>query len=369
MKALVLVSNDIATDRRVERSCSALMECGYDVLLAGRVLPESMPVDDRPYEVRRLKLLFRKQVWFYAELNIRFFLLAMAEKYDLIFANDLDTLPAAWLSATIRRKKLIYDSHEYFTGVPELTHNKLGKFVWSSFERIILPRLKYAVTVNNSIAKLYKDRYGVDMAVVRNMPVDKSEWPVSSKRSLQLPDDKFIMILQGSGINIDRGGEEIVSAMQYIDAVLLIVGSGDAIPILTQMAREMNLTDKVRFIPKQTSQKLHEYTANADLGLSLDKNTNLNYYYSLPNKLFDYIQAGTPVLASSFPEIVRIVEEYHVGMLLESHDCEHIAAVVNEFKNNAHERTVLKSNCRIAAAELCWNKEKLKLFALIKKCK
>ena len=112
--AIVCVTNDLSTDQRVNKTCLTLQKCGYWVIETGRLLPESLPLE-RSYFTLRTKLWFRKGPQFYAEFNIRLFLYLMTSNVDLIFANDLDTLPAAYLAAKIRGKRLIYDTHEYFT--------------------------------------------------------------------------------------------------------------------------------------------------------------------------------------------------------------------------------------------------------------
>jgi len=368
MRAIVLVCNDLVTDRRVERTCSALLKCGYDVQLIGRVLPDSLPMDARSYQVCRMRLLFNRHAWFYAELNLRLFFYILFNKVDLIYVNDLDTLLGGWLASRIKRKKLIYDSHEYFTEMPELQHNEFAYRIWLCIEKWILPTLKNTLTVNQSIADIYNKKYGLNMIAVRNISVNKTDWSVNSRSEIGLPEDKFIIVLQGTGINVDRGGEELVTAMQWIDGLLLIIGNGDAVPLLRKMVVELNLEQKVTFIPKQNARQLHSYTANANLGMSVDKNTNLNYYYSLPNKLFDYIQAGIPVLASDLPVIANVIEQYHVGDVFPSHEPSLLANSINALINNPERLLQYRTHLEIAAQELCWEKEEEKLLALIKKC-
>ena len=104
-KAIVCVTNDLTTDQRVRKTCMALMKCGYDVIETGRLLPDSMEFNP-PYTIRRTKLGFNSGALFYAEYNIRLFFYLLFAKVDLIFSNDLDTLPAAFLASRIKRKKL-----------------------------------------------------------------------------------------------------------------------------------------------------------------------------------------------------------------------------------------------------------------------
>ena len=318
-KAIVCVTNDLTTDQRVRKTCMALMKCGYDVIETGRLLPDSMEFNP-PYTIRRTKLGFNSGALFYAEYNIRLFFYLLFAKVDLIFSNDLDTLPAAFLASRIKRKKLIYDTHEYFTEMPELVGRKRVQAIWKAFERTIFPKLNNIITVNDSIARLYAGEYHKEIHVVRNIPPAFHPEKIKSRTELGLPEDNMILILQGTGINIDRGAEEIVLAMKYMENImLLIVGSGDVLTKLKDMVRSEKLEEKVMFRPKMPFEELRQYTMNANLGLALDKDTNLNYRFSLPNKLFDYIHSRIPVLASDLPEIKEIIEKYDIGFFIPNH--------------------------------------------------
>ncbi|MBK9626950.1 MAG: glycosyltransferase [Flavobacteriales bacterium] len=135
-RAIVTVTNDLGTDNRVHRTCTVLQELGYAVLLVGRALPGSLPLD-RPYGTHRMRLLFRKGAWFYAEYNLRLFLLLIFRRSSLIVANDLDTLLAAWMAARLKGSQLVYDSHEYFTEGPELVERPRVRRIWLAIERWI----------------------------------------------------------------------------------------------------------------------------------------------------------------------------------------------------------------------------------------
>ena len=357
-RIFVSVTNDLATDQRVRKTCDHLEKRGWQVTLIGRKLPGSLPVE-RSYATKRFRLWFNKGALFYANYNIRLFFFLMSRKYQALYSNDLDTLPANFMASRLKGRPLVYDSHEYFTEVPEIQEKPFVKWVWSSIERFIFPRLKHVITVNRSIADAYEKKYGREVAVLRNLP-DSGSKPAfnKSRYDLGLPEDKKILIMQGAGINIDRGSEELVQAMKHLDNhLLLVIGGGDVFPILREMVKNEGLEDRVRLMDKMPRPELMEYTACSDLGVSLDKDTNLNYRFSLPNKLFDYLQAGVPVLVSKLPEVQRVVEDYKVGWVIRSHEPAQIAEMVKEAFADEEYYLHIRSNTRVAAKELSWENE------------
>lgn len=365
-RAIVSVTNDLSTDQRVDKVCKTLQKCGFEVLLVGRLRKNSLPLEKRIYKTHRMKLLFEKEAIFYAEFNFRLFLLLLYKKTNLLISNDLDTLLPNFLISKIKKTPLVYDSHEYFTGVPELEKNHFAKKIWLSIEKWIFPKLKHIFTVNESIADIYNKQYHIKPQIVRNIPLKRENTALKSRQELGLPEDKKILILQGAGINMDRGVEELVEAMQWINAILLIIGNGDVIEDLIKRSIKLKLTDKIIFINRLPYNELFNYTSNSDLGLTLDKDTNLNYRYSLPNKLFDYINAGIPVLASDLTEVKRIVNQYNVGEILSNHKPEIIAKTIEKLINDAEKIKMYKENTKKAATELCWENEEKELINVYK---
>lgn len=356
-RAIVTVTNDLATDNRVHRTCVVLQELGYSVLLVGRELPGSA-VLDRPYETKRMQLLFNKGALFYAEYNVRLFFLLLFSRFSLVVANDLDTLLAGFLASKLKGGELVYDSHEYFTEVPELAARPAVRRVWLSIERWIFPKLKKVITVNDSIADAYKDRYGIRPVVVRNIPMPRELGTLRSRAELGLPTDRSILIMQGSGINVQRGAEEAVLAMKELPScLLLLVGGGDAWPVLEQLVKDHGLADRVRMLPRMPYEAMMQYTRNADLGLSLDKDTNLNYRFSLPNKLFDYFRAGIPALVTDLPEVAGIVRKYDAGIVLPTPEPQLIVEAVRKWAADAPRTAALRRNATFAAVSLDGQRE------------
>ncbi|MDN5349406.1 MAG: hypothetical protein PWQ54_802 [Bacteroidales bacterium] len=362
-KAYVSVINDLVTDQRIHKSCLTLQKAGFEVELIGRIMHHSLPIDNRPYKTIRMRLPFEKGPLFYVSFNIRLFFKLLASRQDLLVSNDLDTLLPNFLISRLRGIPLVYDSHEYFTETPELTSRPRIQKIWKTIEAHLVSRLNEMITVNESIAQLFRKQYGLKVHVVRNVPMRlKTNEPIDRK-VLRLPLDKTILVMQGSGINIHRGAEELLESMQYLEnCLLLVIGGGDVLPILKQMSKSLRLEEKVRFLGKMPYQQMMQYTQAADLGFTLDKDTNLNYRFSLPNKLFDYIQAGTPVIASNLPEVRNIIETYKIGKIVGNLTPENIAQVVCECIDNKELMKFWRNNLTFAARKLCWeNEEKVLL--------
>ena len=366
-KIIISVTNDLSTDQRVKKVCGTLNSMNYDILLIGRKRPTSLNLK-RPYRTKRMKLIFNKGALFYAEFNIRLFILLVFSKVDIYHANDLDTLLANYLAAIIRRKPIVYDSHEYFTGVPEIQNKKIVKKVWQTIEQFIFPKLKHIITVNQSIAQLYKEKYNKDLRILRNVPNKVETLKLKSKSELNIAEDKDIIITQGSGININRGIEELVEAMQYLNNVcLIIIGDGDVIPQLKKRVLELKLENSIIFKGRMPYHEMMQYTQHAKLGITIDKNTNTNYKYSLPNKLFDFIHAGIPILASKIIEVEKIINKYQIGLFINNHEPKHIANQIKYALDNKELISEWKSNTTLATKDLNWEIEENTLKDLYKK--
>jgi glycosyltransferase involved in cell wall biosynthesis len=319
----------------------------------------------RTYDIIRFKLFLEKGPLFYLAFNVRLFLYLLFSKGKIYISNDLDTLSGCWLASVFTGSELYYDSHEYFTGVPELVSRPSKQKIWKKAERFLIPKVKRMWTVNDSIARLYKSEYKREVSVVRNLPFKRSGEQIKLKRTdFKLPENEKIFLYQGAGINVDRGAEEAVDAIVGVEnAALLFIGSGDIFDNLKRYVASQNLEKKVFFIGRQPFHLLDSYTRLADFGLTLDKDTNINYRFSLPNKLFDYIQAGLPVIASNLPEVNKIVEGYSIGITI-PHVTPHAIADAMRIMMNRDIAGKWKENLNIAANELCWEKEQIKLLEI-----
>lgn len=364
-RAIISVINDLVTDQRIDKTAGVLHDLGFDVLMVGRRKTDSPPMTQRNYETLRMRLLWEKGPLFYAEFNIRLLFLLLSRPAGLLISNDLDTLLPNFLVHKLKRIPIVFDSHEYFTATPELVDRPKVQRIWKWIEKTIVPKLHNCITVNASIAALFEQEYHIHFKIVRNIPRRRTNSVNPSRAALGLPENQKIVLMQGSGINVQRGAEEAVEAMQYLDNVLLlIVGGGDVLPVLKNKVQELSLQTKVKFVSRQTPENLAGYTANADIGLTIDKDTNINYRFSLPNKLFDYIYAGVPVLSTPLVELKNIIEQYQIGEFIENHDPQHMATVISKMLQNETQMAIYKQNTLKAAAELNWENEKKVLIEI-----
>ncbi len=362
-RVIISVTNDLATDQRVDRVCNTLVKMGFDVLLVGRIRKQSLPLKPRQYRVKRMRLLFSKGLCFYAEYNIRLFFFLLFHKAHLLVSNDLDTLLANYLASGIRRLPLVHDCHEYFRGVPELNGRPGTIRAWKMIEDHIFPKLRSVYAVNASIADIYRKEYRNEIRVIRNVPVRKTNIAAKNRVDLGIPADHKIILYQGA-VNVDRGLEEAIRAMKFVTekACLLIIGSGDVMDQLKILSVQEGVSDKVIFTGPIALEDLHEYTLMAELGLSIEKDVSLNYHFCLPNKFLDYIQARVPVLVSPLPEMKAIVEKYGIGEMIESHDPQYLATKFDSLLSHDKKVSFFRDNLQKAAAALCWENEEQELM-------
>jgi len=355
-RVIVSVTNDLVTDQRVGKTCAVLTEMGFKVLLVGRKLKKSNSIQ-REYEVKRFRLLFNKGFLFYAEYNLRLFFFLLFSKKNLLFSNDLDTLVPNYLISKIQKKKLIFDSHELFSEIPELENRKRVKNFWLAIEKKIIPKLKNIITVSDSIKEHYQSLYGVNVSVVRNIP--------ENKKVIQTPFDfdthgKKIILYQGS-VNVGRGLELMIDTMHLLeDYILVIIGDGDISTKLIEKVNTLDLKNCVKFLGRINPDELKNLTPNTTVGMSLEEDLGLNYRYALPNKLFDYIHAEVPMVVSNLPEMKAIIKKYAIGEVLIDRTPISLASTIKTMAAKNYKKELIQ-----AKKQLNWTLEKEKLISII----
>lgn len=337
----------------MQRICTTLAEEGYRVILVGREIPRSVPLEQQKFDQKRLKCRFNKSFLFYAEYNIRLFAWLMRTKIDAVCSIDYDTLPAGCLATLLRRKKRIFDAHEYFTEVPEVVNRPVVRLFWAVIAQICLPFYRHAYTVGPGLAAIFEQKYGIKFSVIRNVP---------QVRSLQEQPLKVnappILLYQGV-LNEGRGLEYLLEAMQRVEgAELWLAGEGDLSDQLRAKSVALGVQQKVRFLGFVKPEDLKKLTDQATIGLNLLEDRGLSYYYSLANKFFDFVQAGVPVITMHFPEYAALNKEHEVAVLLDRLTADAVFKAIQQLLNDGVLYENLQKNC--ADARLVWNWEQEK---------
>jgi glycosyltransferase involved in cell wall biosynthesis len=359
-KGIILsVISDLYTDQRIIKIATTLQQHVGDVTVICRRTTNSFPVEF-PFKVKRIKTLLHKGILFYVEFNLRLLLQLFVTKGRIFVANDMDTLLPNYIATNCKRALLAFDSHEIMSQVPEVVNRKNRQKIWQWLEKKLIPHTTIRYTVCNSLANYYKQTIGVDFHVVRNVPYRiKNELPKNSV--------KKIILYQGS-INMGRGLELMLETMKYTDnTTLVIAGDGYLLPNIKNLARLYKVNGKVVFTGRLTPDELRKVTVTASLGLSIEENMGLNYYYALPNKLFDYIQARIPVLVSDLPEMAAIVRDYNIGEVVVSRNAEAIAQQITGMLNDSVLQIQWSKNLEKAAAELTWENDSTVLVEMFGK--
>lgn len=354
-KIIVSVISDLVTDQRVQKECNTLHKNGYNVLLIGRRSDRKFLLNQLPYKSIRLYNFFTRGPFMYLMFNAQLFFYLLFQKADILWSNDLDTLLPNYIISRLKNIKLIYDSHEYFT---ESVYKKSSKKAWQRLENYLFPQLKNVITVNDRIKEVYEEKFGVPVTVIRNVPCQLTK--KESTINIALPKDKKILIIQGRGLNENRGLEEAVEMMQFLpdEFILYFIGTGTILNKLKQMVADLKLESKVIFIDALPYAKMMEYTRQSFLGLIFEKiNVSDEHRFSLPNKFFDYLHAEVPVLSTQAPEIKKIIEKFDVGDFIGSFDPEEIAQKIVSITKDEKTYQRWKLNTLKASAQLNWQIE------------
>jgi glycosyltransferase involved in cell wall biosynthesis len=347
------VTSDIYTDMRVNKVATFLSYNNFQVQVVGRNTSDfELKV---PFETIRFNMWFHRSFLFYLEYNLRFFFYGLFRKADVIVSNDLDTLFACTLLSKIKRVPLIYDSHEYFTESVGLQGRNRVRAFWLWIERTCMPAVSKAYTVSQPIADAYKTKYKIDFKLVRNFPSSES---FTSSELNTFFHGRTVILYQGV-FNPNRGLEETIQAMHYLDDTYLfvLVGYGELEEKLKSLTNQLNLQHKVHFTGKLPYEKMMQFTYQADLGIALEAPVGKSFEYSLPNKVFDYIHASLPFISLGTPEVKKIIEQDEIGVIISNNQPETIASEIEKLLNDIDLYQRIQHNQRRVRQNYTWENE------------
>ncbi len=352
MKLIITVTTDIDFDQRVCKIADSLVKAGHTVCVIGR---KKSDLVDRPHPFQKIWFTcwFNRSFLFYAEFNIRLFVFLLFQKYDAVYACDLDTLLGAGLITKFKNKKLFFDAHEYMQESVELRKKKWIPKIWAFIGRFMIPKTDQRFTVSESLATELSQKYKLPFLVVRNVPYRSKINKVNASSK--------IIWYQGA-INEGRGLEQVIEYLEDLpDYEFHLAGTGDLLEQLINQAKQKSYANRIRFYGRLAYDEMMHKAQAAFVGIDLLVSDSKSYWYSLSNKTFDYIQAGLPSIQMNFPEYKKIHDQYRAGLLINHLSKNEFIAAIHQMESFEY-YSLCKSNCLLAAEELIWEEESLLLL-------
>jgi len=334
-------------------------------------------------QYNNLKKQILRNSFFFFEFN--YFIKCVIKKnkkYDYIWCNDLPTLYPGFKLSKYYKCKLIYDSHEIFNETlnqffptPRKLHHSIRlKFMQSTgkiIERFLVKRINSFVTVNESLKNYFVNAYNYvkPIHVIYNYPSNLNKMQQTNlniRKELGLKKNDFVFIFQGT-LNQGRGLLVMLNAFKMINddkVKLLVAGGGPLFPDMKEFVLRNKIQNKIILLGRIHSQNLEEYTKIADCGINLLEEINLSKKYTTATKMFEYFQAGLPVITSDINENKMILAKYNVGILTKNNS-EDLQNKIIEMKNSPNQKD-FKLNSVNAAKEYNWENQRDQLYAIFK---
>lgn len=365
-KIKMILRTNYKNDSRVIKESVSLSKAGYDVsVLAVHEPSVCMSEVVSGCNVKRLKLFFsrfKRTKLSGALRHLEFVLRAVFELRgaDIIHCHDIKPLLPSVIAKYIffKKIKLVYDAHEHESEVKWLKGWEKNVVRWQ--EEFLIKFADHVITVSESIATDYAKRYGISKPiVVLNTP--KYMLPKVNQRlrnELAIPEGLDIFLYQGC-LDYGRGIPDLLEVFKDIGgSCVVFMGDG---PMAGRVEDAARAYSNVFYIPAVPHSELHDYTSSAKYGLSMIEDLCLSYRYCLPNKIFEYMMAGIPVLCSDLPEMSRVIRETGAGVV-SSGGVEGLKSSIESIRNlDGHE---LSEACLLASEKYCWERQENTLLRI-----
>jgi glycosyltransferase involved in cell wall biosynthesis len=336
----MLVRNAYTHDSRVEKEARTLVEAGYRVTVLADGAP-GLPARERRRGGEAVIRLARRGPslpgvrFVIHELRLAATLVRL--RPNVLHAHDSNALLPVAVAARRLRIGFVYDAHDLWLGRPRRERGRvafaLNQAWYAVIERLLIPRAAATLTVSPPIARHLEGRYGLpSVTLVPNYPERVTAPTPRTLRALpggeRLAADRPVVLYLG-GLMAGRGLEELVDAIALTDRPqLVLLGDGQLAEPLRARAAALGVRERVHLFPPVPPDEVVDHAASADLGVSPIVPSCLNYRYSLPNKLFQYMAAGIPVVASDFPQVRDVLEGSGAGVVADTTKPAAIAAAI-----------------------------------------
>jgi glycosyltransferase involved in cell wall biosynthesis len=366
----MLVRNPFTHDTRVEKEARTLLGAGYRVTVvadadaaAGLPNVERRPGGEEVLRVPRRRLRLPGIRFVLHELRLARRLVAL--RPDVLHAHDSNALPAVAVAARRLKVPFVYDAHDLWLGRPRRERGRLAfalnQLWYAAIERLLVPRASAAMTVSPPIARYLERRYRLpEVVLVPNYPEPEAFPRVRELRALpggdRIAPGRPIVLYLG-GLMAGRGLEQLIDALAMTQQPsLVLLGQGQLADVLRARAAASGVADRVHILDPVPPGEVVAFAGSADLGVSPIVPSCLNYRWSLPNKLFQYMAAGIPVVASDFPQVREIVAGERAGVVADTSSPPSLASAIEAVLADREKASRMGERGRQAVAErLNWS--------------
>ncbi|PNW37196.1 UNVERIFIED_CONTAM: hypothetical protein BEN50_16200 [Euhalothece sp. KZN 001] len=313
-----------------------------------------------PLQTKRLPKDLLSQLIKYCEWHWRVIKTYGNQQISVIHCHDLEPLPIAVHLKLLTGARLIYDAHELET--ERAGSSGIRQWMVKVVERLMIRWVDAMITVSPSIQRWYQNKYPLlSCSLVRNIP-KRIACHAQSKNLrdiLGIKGDVLLFIYLG-GLSKGRGIENMLSAFQdpRVFHHLLIMGSGF---LYSEVQLAMTACSRIHYLNPVPPSQVLEYVVGADIGISLVEDIALSYCYCLPNKLFEYLLSGLPVLVSDLTDQKSLVEQYQAGCVTDTAP-QSIVDVLSSISREKYEQ--LKSGLDERTQNLDWEYEAQELLKI-----
>jgi glycosyltransferase involved in cell wall biosynthesis len=365
MIVLMLLSNAYEPDSRVRQEALALIAMGCRVKLLAWDRDRKSPASEcmEGVEVERVFLLSRHgrgnaQIFFYAWLYLKMIWRSWQCSFDIVHCHDLDTLPLGFLLGKLKGKPIVYDAHESF---PDMLEGNIHPFLQNSLTRLenfFIRRISLLITVGETLRRFFEERGARHSVVIGNWKrleefSRSAEQNQEVRRRLGIPDNATTLVCITQLLK-DRKVEELLQALDACPDVYLIIGGKGTLERLVRQRAEKN--SRIRYVGFVRASEIPSYTCAADVVYYGFDPENPNARFSAPNKLFEALAAGKPLITGDFGEIGEIVRRHSCGIVLPAYTAATVQEAIEALKNRPLWSGCARNAALLGQKEMNWSK-------------